>query len=132
MEDVIELNRDIPYASYVPTNNVIYVLGTYFPCLICVYELHTLQACADDIGPEMDSAADSSKLKENSTLHFLIMYDDHKLFKTKAEHFYDTFLESHGSGIAAFDVEYDDFANMCGEGNFRRLKAIKDVVATHA
>ncbi|EEC10672.1 hypothetical protein IscW_ISCW007886 [Ixodes scapularis] len=104
----------------------------------------------------MDTLEDMSKSKENSTLHFLIMYDNHQLFKTKprlknkvpsqspgfsqppkwtqrkAEIFYDKYLESNGSGIAAFDLEYDDFANLCGEGSFSRLKAIKDVVVTNA
>ncbi|KAG0415238.1 hypothetical protein HPB47_007591 [Ixodes persulcatus] len=94
--------------------------------------LHTLQACVKDIGPEMDTDVEMSKRKENSTLHFLIMYDDHELFKMKAEHFYANYLESSGSGIAAFDLEYDDFANLCGDGKFRRLKAIKDVVWTKA
>ncbi|XP_029833571.3 chitinase-like protein Idgf5 [Ixodes scapularis] len=73
-----------------------------------------------------------SKHKENSTLHFLIIYDDHQLLKTKAEYFYHKYLKRNGSGIAAFDVEYDDFANLCGQGKFKRLKAIKDVVATKA
>ncbi|CAN8031177.1 unnamed protein product, partial [Ixodes persulcatus] len=45
--------------------------------------LHTLQACVKDIGPEMDTDVEMSKRKENSTLHFLIMYDDHQLFKMK-------------------------------------------------
>ncbi|KAG0445512.1 hypothetical protein HPB47_014340 [Ixodes persulcatus] len=45
--------------------------------------LHTLQACVKDIGPEMDTDVEMSKRKENSTLHFLIMYDDHQLFKFK-------------------------------------------------
>ncbi|CAN7940671.1 unnamed protein product, partial [Ixodes pacificus] len=45
--------------------------------------LHTLQACVKDIGPEKDTDVEMSKRKENSTLHFLIMYDDHELFKIK-------------------------------------------------
>ncbi|CAN8008678.1 unnamed protein product, partial [Ixodes pacificus] len=55
-----------------------------------------------------------------------------KWTQRQAEHFYANYLESSGSGIAAFDVEYDDFANLCGDGKFRRLKAIKDVVWSNA
>ncbi|CAN7974746.1 unnamed protein product [Ixodes persulcatus] len=35
----------------------------------------------------MDTDVEMSKRKENSTLHFLIMYDDHQLFKMKTDAF---------------------------------------------
>ncbi|XP_042144667.1 uncharacterized protein LOC115316775 isoform X2 [Ixodes scapularis] len=91
-----------------------------------------LSTCDANLGPEIETADDMSKRKENTAVKFMIMYDDAGLLANKTKLFLSSYLKPTSSGIAAFNVEYDDFSGVCAQGRFARLRAIKAAIAPHA
>ncbi|XP_029832121.2 uncharacterized protein LOC115316775 isoform X1 [Ixodes scapularis] len=91
-----------------------------------------MQTCDANLGPEIETADDMSKRKENTAVKFMIMYDDAGLLANKTKLFLSSYLKPTSSGIAAFNVEYDDFSGVCAQGRFARLRAIKAAIAPHA
>lgn len=49
----------------------------------------------------------------------------------QAKEFYENYMDGEGHGIAAFDVDLDDFSAVCGGRKFNRLLAIKTEVSKH-
>ncbi|KAH6927981.1 hypothetical protein HPB50_010211 [Hyalomma asiaticum] len=71
-------------------------------------------------------SAQSYMFSANNTAKFLLTYDTSETLRRKMEWFFrdvGTLPKKHG--WAVYDVDFEDYTNMCYRGNFPRLKAIK-------
>ncbi|KAG0432966.1 hypothetical protein HPB47_020353 [Ixodes persulcatus] len=75
--------------------------------------------------PEIQTADDMSKRKENTGVKFMIMYDDADLLANKTKLLLSNYLKPTSSGIAAFNVEYDDFSDVCARGSKPRPRPLR-------
>ncbi|XP_077523979.1 uncharacterized protein LOC144135098 [Amblyomma americanum] len=57
---------------------------------------------------------------------FLGLFDTVDTFKAKTATRVQKNLPANSTGLMAYHVEMDDFHDVCGEGNFARLKAIRE------
>ncbi|KAL1416113.1 hypothetical protein MTO96_028244 [Rhipicephalus appendiculatus] len=80
-------------------------------------------ACNDT--SSSDTTDSMSTYHANVTTKFLAIFDTVDNIRTKIDHRKASSLPTHNSGIMAYRVEMDDWANNCGDGVFARLNALK-------
>ncbi|KAL3187346.1 hypothetical protein MRX96_004591 [Rhipicephalus microplus] len=83
--------------------------------------------CKDASGS--DTADSMSTFYANTTTKFLAIFDTIDNIRDKMNRRKRSSLPFYNSGIMAYRVEMDDWADNCGNGSFARLRALKETLS---